>query len=469
MSKQQYDLVIIGAGAGGLIAAGFAVQLGAKVALVEKDRIGGDCTWTGCVPSKALLKVAKVAHHVRTASQYGIMSQTPVTDMAKVQEYLDAAIQQIYKATTPEELRQKGMDVYLGPARFVDRASISAGDKTIRSKHFLITTGARPYIPPINGLDSVPYLTYEHIFDSKRLPRSMIAVGGGPIGAEIAQAYQRLGCQVTIVAERLMPKEDPDVRRLLQQVFEREGIRFIWGRATAAREDGETIVVSTGREEARGEMLLVASGRRPNLAGLNLEKAGVDYTEKGIKIDDRLRTTANHIYAAGDVVGGYQFSHLAGWQAFQAVRNALLPGSSSGLTDLVPRVTFTDPEVAHVGPTEEQARSQFCQDITVCRWNLSRVDRAVCENDRDGFIKLVAKTDGTILASTIVAERAGETINEVVVAIKHKLKINDIAGTIHAYPTYSTGLQLLVTEMTVEKLLSGTSGRIVRAVSALAR
>src|SRR5438128_1133818 len=170
MPDSNYDLVIIGAGAGGLIAAGFAVQLGAKVALVEKDRIGGDCTWTGCVPSKALLKAAKVAHHVRTASQYGIMSHTPVTDMAKVHDYLDAAIQQIYKATTPEELQQKGMDVYLGPARFVDGASILAGDKILSSKHFLITTGARPSIPSINGLDSVPYLTYERIFDNKQLP-----------------------------------------------------------------------------------------------------------------------------------------------------------------------------------------------------------------------------------------------------------------------------------------------------------
>src|SRR5260221_3585679 len=227
MSKQQYDLVIIGAGAGGLIAAGFAVQVGAKVALVEKDRIGGDCTWNGCVPSKALLKAAKVAHHVRPASQYGIMSQTPVTDMAKVQEYLDAAIQQIYKATTPEELRQKGMDVYLGPARFVDRVSILAGDKTIRSKHFLITTGARPYIPPISGLDSVPYLTYEHIFDNKRLPRSMIAIGGGPIGAEIAQAYQRLRWPGTILAERLLPKDEPDVRPVLQRGVVTDGSGFV--------------------------------------------------------------------------------------------------------------------------------------------------------------------------------------------------------------------------------------------------
>ena len=467
MSKQQYDLVIVGAGAGGLIAAGFAVKLGARVALVEKDRIGGDCTWIGCVPSKALLKVAKIAHHVRTASQYGIMSQAPVTDMAKVHEYLDAAIQHIYKPTTPEALRQKGIDVYLGPARFADKESIIVGDQTLRSKHFLITTGARPYIPPINGLDCVPYLTYEHIFDNKRLPRSMIVVGGGPIGAEISQAYQRLGCQVTVVADRLLPKEGPDVRQLMQEVFEREGVRFVWGRATSARKEGETTVVSTGAEEARGEILLIASGRRPNLAGLDLEKAGVHYTEKGIKIDDQLRTTARHIYAAGDVVGGYQFSHFAGWQAFQAVRNALLPGSSSGLTDLVPRITFTDPEVAQVGPTEEQARSEFGQEIRVCRWDLSRVDRAVCDNDRSGFIKVIAKSNGTILAVTIVAERAGETINEVAVAMKHGLKINDVAGTIHAYPTYSTGLQLLLTEMSLEQFLSGISGKIIRAVSGL--
>jgi pyruvate/2-oxoglutarate dehydrogenase complex dihydrolipoamide dehydrogenase (E3) component len=467
MSKQQYDMVIIGAGAGGLIAAGFAVKLGARVALVEKDRIGGDCTWIGCVPSKALLKVAKIAHHVRTASQYGIVSQAPVTDMAKVHEYLDAAIQHIYKPTAPEALRQKGMDVYLGPTQFADKESIIVGDQTLRSKHFLITTGARPYIPPITGLDTVAYLTYEHIFDTKQLPQSMIVVGGGPIGAEISQAYQRLGCQVTVVADRLLPKEDPDVRQVLQQVFERERVRFVWGRAISARREGETIVVSTGGQEARGELLLIASGRKPNLEGLDLEKAGVQYSGKGITIDDRLRTTARNIYAAGDVVGGYQFSHFAGWQAFQAVRNALLPGSSSGFADVVPRITFTDPEVAHVGLTEEQARSQFGAEMTVSRWDLSRVDRAVCDDDLNGFIKIIAKKDGAILACTIVAERAGETINEVSVAMKRRLKIDDIAGTIHAYPTYSTGLQLLLTEMSLARFLSGTSGKIIRAVSGL--
>jgi pyruvate/2-oxoglutarate dehydrogenase complex dihydrolipoamide dehydrogenase (E3) component len=295
----------------------------------------------------------------------------------------------------------------------------------------------------------------------------MIVVGGGPIGAEISQAYQRLGCQVTLIAKSLLPKEDPDARQVVQQVFEQEGIRFLWGRATSTRVESETIVVSTGCEEVRGDLLLIASGRRPNVEGLDLEKAGVQYSEKGIKIDDRLRTTARHIYAAGDVVGGYQFSHFAGWQAFQAVRNALFPGNSSGTSNVVPRITFTDPEVAHVGLTEEQARSQFENEITVSRWDLSRVDRAVCDNDRNGFIKVIAKGDRTILACTIVAERAGETINEVAVAIKRGLKIDDIAGTIHAYPTYSTGLQLLLTEMSLERFLSGTSGKIIRAVSGL--
>jgi pyruvate/2-oxoglutarate dehydrogenase complex dihydrolipoamide dehydrogenase (E3) component len=469
MSQQQYDLVIIGAGSGGLIAAEFAVQLGAKTALVEKDRIGGDCTWTGCVPSKTLLKAAKVAHQVRTASQYGIVSQSPATDMARVHEYVQRAVHQIYQRTTPEALRKKSIDVYLGAARFIDSSKILAGDATLQARHFLITTGAKPVVPEISGLSSVPFVTYQQIFDNQRLPRSMVIVGGGPLGAEIAQAYQRLGAQVTVVADRLLPQEDQDVRDLMERVFADEGIRRVKGRAKAARKDGEFIVITSAGQEARGDLLLVASGRKPNLDGLDLEKAGVEYTQKGVKVDDELRTSAKHIYAAGDVLGGYQFSHYAGWQAFQAVRNALLPGSNSGLTDLVPWVTFTDPEVAHVGFSEQKARSDFGDELKIHRWTLSKVDRAVCENDRNGFIKILAKPDGSLLGATIVAERAGETITEIVIALKHKLKVMDIAGTIHAYPTYSTGVQLLATEMAVEKLLSGTSGRIVRTLSAMAR
>ena len=392
MAAHDFDLVIIGAGSGGLTAAGFAARLGANVALVEKNRIGGDCTWTGCVPSKALLKAAKIAHEVRTASRFGVSANPPIVEMPKVREYVRKAIQQVYQFEGPEELRKQGIEVIEGAGRFVDARTIVVGEQFVRSKSFLLATGARPWIPPIAGLNEVPFVTYEQLFDNDRLPRAMIVVGGGPIGMEMAQAYQRLGAQVTVVADRLLPKEEPEVREVMQRVFEREGVRFVWGRAKSARKDGHDTVVATDREEARCDLLLIASGRKPTVAGLDLEKAGVNYSERGIPVDDQLRTNVKNIYAAGDVTGGYQFTHFAGWQAFQAARNALLPGSNSGLTDLVPWVTFTDPEVAHVGLIEEQARAKFGENVKVCRWEMSRTDRAICEDDRGGFIKVIAKT-----------------------------------------------------------------------------
>ena len=469
MSEQNYDIAIIGAGSGGLTAAGFAAKLGAKVALVEKNRIGGDCTWTGCVPSKALLKAAKVAHEVRTASHYGVRAGPPDVEMSRVREYVRAASQQVYRFESPEELRKEGIDVIVAGARFLDPETIAVGESRIRAKTFLLTTGARPAIPPIAGLNEIPFLTYEQIFDNDHLPDTMIVVGGGPIGMEMAQAYQRLGSQVFVVADRLLAKEEPEVREVMQRVFEREGIRFVWGKATSARKDGSALVVATDRGEARGDLLLIASGRKPTVDGLDLEKAGVTHSPRGIPVDDSLRTNVKHIYAAGDVVGGYQFTHFAGWQAFQAVRNALLPGSSSGLTDLVPWVTFTDPEVAHVGLTEDQARATLADNIHICRWEMSRADRAVCENDTDGFIKVITKKDGTILGATIVAGRAGEAITEFIVAIKQHIKIADLAGAIHAYPTYSTAVQQLAAGMAIENMLSGASGRIIRGLSKIIR
>ncbi len=469
MAERTYDLVIIGAGSGGLIAASFATKLGARVALVEKSRIGGDCTWTGCVPSKALLKAAKVAHEVRTACNYGITSAPPQADMAKVRDYVFAAIQQVYQLESPETLQQKGIDVLLGSARFIDSTSIEVAGQIVHSKKFLITTGARAVLPRIAGLNEGPFVTYEKIFENDRLPEHLLVIGGGPIGSELAQAYRRLGSQVTIVADRLLPKEDQDVRELIGRVFEDEGIHLLKGRAKSVRRDGAGVVVSTDGSEVSGDLLLVASGRKPTVEGLGLNEAGVTYSEKGIPVDEQLRTTVKNIYAAGDVVGGQQFTHFAGWQAFQAVRNALLPASSSGFTSLVPRVTFTDPEVAQVGPTEEQARSMYGKNLKICYTKMSEVDRAVCENDQVGFIKVIAKTNGTILGATIIAARAGETLSELIVAIKQNMKVSDLAGAIHAYPTYSTGIQQLAADMTIEELLSGTSGRIVRGLSKIVR
>ncbi len=224
------------------------------------------------------------------------------------------------------------------------------------------------------------------------------------------------------------------------------------------------MVIATDKEEARGDLLLIASGRKPTVNGLDLEKAGVKYSEKGIPVDNKLRTNVKNIYAAGDVVGGYQFTHLAGWQAFQAVRNALLPGSSSGFTNLVPRVTFTDPEVASVGATEQQARADFGDSVKIFKWQMDHTDRAVCENDQAGFIKIISESSRKILGATIVAGRAGEAISELVVAIRHKIGIAQLAGTIHAYPTYSTAIQQLAAEITTAKALSGTSGKIVHTL-----
>jgi pyruvate/2-oxoglutarate dehydrogenase complex dihydrolipoamide dehydrogenase (E3) component len=465
----EYDLAIIGAGSGGLTAAGFAARLGARVVLVEKARVGGDCTWTGCVPSKALLKAARIAHEARTAEQYGIGVAAPVTDMAKVRQYVRRAIDRVYRFESPDELRKQGIDVILGAARFLDERTVMTGDETIRAKTFLISTGARPAMPAIDGLEQIPFLTYEQIFDNDRLPAHLIVVGGGPIGCEIAQAYRRLGSEVTLVARGLLPKEEPEARQRIEDAFVREGIRLARGRAKTARQDGRQIVIGTGEGEIRGDLLLLASGRRPNVFGLDLDKAGVTCSDKGIPVDDQLRTNVKHIYAAGDVLGGPQFTHFAGWQAFQAVRNTLLPGHSSGFPDLVPWVTFTDPEVAHAGLTEQQARAKFGERVKVCQWEMSHTDRAICENDEDGFIQVVTKDDGTVLGATIVAGRAGEAITEFILAISHNWRVADLAGAIHPYPTYSTAVQQLAANMAIENLLAGASGRIVRGLSKFIR
>ena len=467
--NDHFDLVVIGAGSGGLVGARFAAQLGAKVALVEKNRIGGDCTWTGCVPSKALLKAAKVAHEVRTAVRYGVVTSPPTVNMCEVREYVRGAIQAVYRFETPEALAGEGIDVVLGEARFLNDSAIAVGDRTIRSKAFLLTTGARPIVPQVTGLRDVPFITYEQLFENDALPKSLTIVGGGPIGMEMAQAYQRLGAQVTVVSNHVLPKEDPDVQQLIQRILEREGVRFVSDKAKSARKDGHAIIVATDQQEARGDVLMIAVGRKPNTEGLDLEKAGVEYSPHGVSVDDRLRTNVKHIYAAGDVTGSYQFTHYAGWQAFQAVRNALLPGSSSGVRNLVPRVTFTDPEVAHIGATEEQARTENGNRVCVYRRELRQVDRAVCENDLSGFLKVITKPDGAILGASIVSARAGEAIAEIIVAMKQRMKIGDLAGTIHPYPTYSTAVQQMAAEIAVQHQLSGTSGKLVRWLSKAVR
>lgn len=461
-ARTSYDFVIIGAGAAGLIAARFAARLGARVLLAERDRIGGDCTWTGCVPSKSLIRVAKAAHEVRSAQRFGLQAASCTVDMSRVREYVQRKVQEIYEPTSPEALGREGIDVALGPTAFENARTLRVGERSVVGRRFLVCTGATPVMPAIAGLEQTPHSTYHNIFDLSHLPASLTIVGGGPLGMELAQAFQRLGSQVTILASRLLPHDDPDAAGILQRVFEREGVQWLRGRAIAVRQESHGIVVSSDAEgETHAETILVAAGRRPNVEGLGLDRAGVAHSARGISVDDRLRTNVSHIYAAGDVLGGEQFSHVAGWQAFEATRNALLPGSSSGRVNPMAWVTFTDPEVAQVGLSEKAAREQLGETITVTKWDIGRVDRAKCDDDEDGFIKLVSNRRGVLIGATIVASRAGEMSGELSLAIAERLSVGDVATAVHAYPTYATALQQIASQAATARWASSAAGRVI--------
>jgi pyruvate/2-oxoglutarate dehydrogenase complex dihydrolipoamide dehydrogenase (E3) component len=466
--ENAYDLAIIGGGAAGLVAAPFAVQLGARVAFIEKDRIGGDCTWTGCVPSKTLIKSARVAYQMRTANRFGLTPVDTTVDLIPVMEHVGNVIAEIYSHTTPEALQNQGIDVFLGEPHFIDPHTISINDQMLSANYVLICTGAHPFVPQITGLDTTPHLTYQTIWDLKILPNHLVIIGGGPIGCELAQSFRRLGSKVTLLesGDRLLPHDDNDASKTLEEVFINERINLkLNSNVERTWQFGSDIHLSTKDEEIVCDTLLVAVGRRPNIDGLDMVKAGVKNSKQGIQVDRNLRTSQSHIYAAGDCLGGFQFSHYAGWQGFIAVRNALLPGSSRGITDQVPWTTFTDPEVAHVGMTEEQARQKLGENVLTNIWPMNRVDRALNEAEDTGFIKIIYRKDKKLLGVTIVAAEAGEMINEWVVAMKHNFKVDELASVIHVYPTYSTASMQASAAILVKKLLGGLSGEIVRRLA----
>lgn len=463
----RYDLVVIGGGSGGLTAADFSARLGASVVLVEQAKLGGDCTWSGCVPSKALLYLGRLVHHARLSEPFGVNPTPPVqTDMKTVRAYLQDVIQDIYQHETPQRMAEKGVKLLLGAARFVDAHTISVNDKIIEAKNVLITTGARPLLPSLPGLDSVPYHTYETFFDNDTLPKHLVVLGAGATGLELGQAYRRLGSRVTLV-DGVAPliAWGTKASETIQAVLADEGIAVVHDFAKAVRQVGKEIVVETADKQVRGDMLLVATGRRPTVQGLELEKAGVRYSETGIGVNDRLQTSVSHIYAAGDCTGGPQLTHYAGWQAFQAARNALLPGSDKGVRPGVVCTVFTDPEVAHAGYTLKEARDKYGEDAVVSSRPLSRVDRAVTERAEAGFIDMVHLQNGRLLGATIIAPRAGELINEFALALQHSLSIRDLASTIHAYPSYGMGIQRLAADLATERFLNGTTGKIIKKIS----
>ncbi len=457
-----YDLVVIGAGSAGLVAAPFASAVGAKVLLVEKDRIGGDCTWTGCVPSKALIHTAGIVHCLRDAVALVGGASAPTLDAGRIMERVRAAIDGVYAFETADALAQQGVEVAFGAARFVDKDTIAIGDRHVTSRHFLVCTGAEPIVPSIPGLVKTPFLTYKDVFSLKAIPHRLLVLGSGPTGTELAQAFGRLGSEVVLVeaADRLLPIADPDASAVLLDRFTREGVEVVV-RAPVdhVEETGGGITLTAAGRRIEGDALLVAVGRRPHLDELNLERAGVAFTEDGISVDSRLRTSNPRIYAAGDAAGSLQFTHYAGWQGYVAARNALFPGAMRGKREGVPWVVFTDPEVGQVGTTEEQVRTHGGRTEAL-RLPLERVDRAQTTGELDGFIKLVTRND-TLVGATVVAPVAGEVINELALAIQSTATLRQLSSTIHVYPTYGLGIQQLASHATIAGFARGLQGRLL--------
>jgi pyruvate/2-oxoglutarate dehydrogenase complex dihydrolipoamide dehydrogenase (E3) component len=441
-----YDLVVIGGGSGGLVAASFAAQLKAKVVLVEREeRLGGDCLWYGCVPSKSLIHVSRITHQVQQAVQSGLimgMSSNgfhPQVDYLKVYQHIKGAQTFISQhADSPDRFRQLGVEVIFGTGRFVDRQTFEVNGRRLKARAFIVATGSRPQVPPVTGLEQAGYLTNEKIFDLTRRPDSAVVIGAGPIGCELGQSLSRLGTKVTLIASRdqILPKEDPEAAEVVRRQFASEGIEILFkARAEQVVLDHGKKHVKIGDHRLSVDEIVVAAGRVPNVESLNLEAAGVNFDKNGIKVNLKMQTSNPKIYACGDVIGGYQFTHVAGYEGFVAAANALVFPLVSAKYRVIPWATFTDPELARVGLTEAEAWQTY-KDVTVLKHEFAEVDRAQAEAATQGFAKLICRSNGEILGAHLVGEAAGELLHEIVLAMNYKLPVSALTG-IHVYPTLS--------------------------------
>ncbi len=470
----RYDLSIVGGGSGGLIAARLAAALGANVLLVDKERLGGDCLNYGCVPSKSLIHVARLVHQSKEAAKFGLIPTGPAVDMGQVSNYVQGVIRRVADA---EGRYTEGVTVKFGKLAFKSATELELNGEPFTSRSTIIATGSRPAVPDIEGLAATDFLTNEGIFDLARLPATIVVVGGGPVGVELGQAFERLGAKVTIVqrAERILPGEDPEMSQAVAGMLESEGIQIVTNaHFIKAARDGQKKVV-TARQGDRllnfeADEIVLAVGRRPNVEGLNLEATGIESGEKGIKVNDYLQTTAPGVLAIGDVIGGYLFSHVAAYQAGVAVRNALVPVFRKKVDyRVVPCCTFTDPEAARVGLTPEEAEKQYRQ-VRIVKFPWAEIDRAQAEGEALGFIKLVlAGKKGEIVGAHMVGAHAGELLGEVSLAMQHNLRLSDILNTIHAYPTMNTGIQQAVFEAYLESPAIATNRKLVRALTRFRR
>ncbi len=467
------DICIIGAGSGGLSVAAGAAQLGKKVVLIEKGEMGGDCLNYGCVPSKALLSAGAAAATTRTAKKYGFTVETTQIDYGAAMDHVRNAIDTIAPHDSQERFEDLGCTVIREHGRFTGPRQVTAGDHVINAKYIIVSTGSSPFVPPIPGLDNVPYLTNEHLFENRTKPDHLLVVGGGPIGIEMAQAHRRLGCAVTVIeaAPSIMGKDDPELVDVVRQNLLLEGVDLLEGaKATNVTQNADgtlTIDLEGGTQSSvSGSHILMAVGRAPNINGLDLEKANVEYDRRGIKVNDYLQSSNKHVYAIGDIAGGLQFTHVAGYHAGLIIRNLLFKLSKAkNLADTIsPYVTYSDPELAHIGLTEKAAREKY-ENIQVKTWEFSENDRAIAEGATAGKVKVIIDKKKRILGASIVGKNAGDLIQVWAFAIANKQKIKAFTNYIAPYPTRGEASKRVSSSFFTETLFSDKTKRLVNWLS----
>lgn len=469
MPERNVDLCVIGGGAAGLSVAGAAALLGVSVVLVERAKMGGECLNTGCVPSKALLAAAKAAHGVEHAAVFGV-DASPRIDFGRVHDHVHAVIAAIEPHDSVERFTQHGVDVIAAEARLVAPRVVAAGEVEIHARRVVIATGSEPIVPPLPGLADVPFLTNESIFAGKARPEHLIVLGGGPLGIEMAQAHRRLGAAVTVIARhRALPSDDPEAAAILVRALAAEGVAIReQALATKVERCGNGIALSfdeAGRgSRVEGTHLLVATGRKPRVSSLGLQEAGIAYGADGIAVDARLRTTARAVYAAGDVADAPRFTHVCSHHAGVIVQNALLRLPARVNYDALPRVTYTDPELAQIGLTEAQARQRLGGDLRVVCVPYADNDRAQAERRPEGLLKLMAHRNGRLLGASIVGAHAGELALVFVLAIERRLGLRHIAQMLAPYPTFGELGRTAAVEFIKPWLAAPMTRRLVRVL-----
>ncbi len=470
--RKLWDMVVAGGGTAGIVGAKTAARLGASVLMLEQGQPGGDCLWTGCVPSKSLLAAAEAAASARHAGLFGVEVSSVEVDFGAVMKHVHGAIDEIAPTDSAKALAKAGVEVLTGAATFTGPREVTVAGRVIRFRQALLATGASPSLPPIPGLDTAGALTSDTVWEMTALPKRLAVLGGGSIGCELGQAFARLGSEVTIVegAERILPREDPDAAQLVQAallvdgVTIRTGVPVVEVSSVDGDHHGGSVTLDDGSRVEYDE-LLVAVGRTPHTKSLGLDAAGVDVDKRGfVTVNDVLRTTNPRIWAAGDLTGHPQFTHLAGVHGSTAATNAVLGLHRKVSTTAIPRVTFTDPEVAAVGVSTETKPGR-----EVAYWSHAHVDRAVAEASTGGFTKIVVDGKGKVLGATIVSPRAGESLGELTLAVKQGLKTRDLAATTHPYPTFNDGPWFAAIADVQERLKAPGLARAIRLTSGVRR